>query len=183
MARSLNAGWHLPVEVSMVWDTGKKCCQAIHLNLIMEVSFPMRTWLAAVIQDAQVLLPLSLVVSVSGKNSPGSEGMQEWWWWAEGLLFGLAHVFHLLGNSYGSLCNHHSLLCATTWLLCCAVMGWGLETRWGFQNRARPQSGWRKPKGKYTKLIVYQSCSDELGKKGPSAFEGLQSFFSLAAEA
>lgn len=32
---------------------------------------------------------------------------------------GMAHVFHLLGNSYGSLCNHRSLLCATTWLLCC----------------------------------------------------------------
>lgn len=63
--------------------------------------------------------PLSLVVSVSGKNSPGYEEMQgRWWWWAEGLLLGMAHVFHLLGNSYGSLCNHRSLLCATTWLLC-----------------------------------------------------------------
>lgn len=60
---------------------------------------------------------LSLVVSVSGKNSPGSEGMQGWRC-SEGVLLGMAHIFHLLGNSYGLLCNHLPLLCA-------AVMGWG----------------------------------------------------------
>ena len=72
--------------------------------------------------------PLSLVVSVSGKSSRGSEGMQGWRrrWWSEWLLplLGMAHVFHLLGNSYGSLCNHRSLLCAR--LLCCdGVLGGG----------------------------------------------------------
>ena len=81
--------------------------------------------------------PLSLVVSVSGKNSPGSGGMQgmaaarSWRGW----LFRMAHVFHLLGSGYGSLCNHRSLLC--TWLLCCDGGGDG-ETRWGCRNRQSP---------------------------------------------
>lgn len=52
------------------------------------------------------------------------------------LLLGMAHVFHLLGNSYGLLCNHRSLLCAATWLLCCDEVG--VAKRWGCQCRSVP---------------------------------------------
>ena len=44
-----------PEEDTVVCDSGKYRCQAIHLNNIMEVSFP-REPVHAVIQDAQVLL-------------------------------------------------------------------------------------------------------------------------------
>lgn len=131
LATRPNAVRQLPEEDTVVWDSGKYCCQPIHLNHIMEVSFPWEPG-ARCHSGCSGVAPLSLVVSVSGKNSPGSEGMQGWRrWWAEGLLFGMAHVFHLLGNSYGSLCNHRSLLCAATWLLCCD--GVGVAERWGCQ--------------------------------------------------
>lgn len=109
-----------PEEESAVWTSGKyilptylseSCKCPSHECLLLQRCH----------SGCSGVVPLSLVVSVSGKSSPGSEGMRRRWWWSE--LLGMAHVFHLLGNSYGSLCNHRSLLCAATWLPCCHEVG------------------------------------------------------------
>lgn len=139
------------MEVSLPWVPGARCYSA-----------------------CSGVAPLSLVVSVSGKNSPGSEGMQgrRWWWNEWLLLLGMAHVFLLLGNSYGSLYNHHSLLCAVTWLLCCDEMG--VVERQGCQYRPGPQ---------WIQVVncISKSWMSWGGKKPPSALEGLQSPFSSSA--
>ena len=70
----------------------------------------------------------------------------------------MAHVFHLLGNSYGLLCNHRSLLCAATWLPCCDVMGWGLQKdEAASTDLDHRQVEENTPKEKYKELIVHQS--------------------------
>lgn len=110
--------------------------------------------------------PLSLVVSVSGKNSPGSEGMQgRRRWWSEGLLLMFSTSWVIAMDCYVIIA-----LCYVLRLGCCAMMKWGVANRWDCQYR--PSSGWKKnPKGKYNKLIIYQSL-----KKLPST--ELQSTFS-----
>lgn len=119
LAKSPNAAWHLPEEESEAGDSGERSCQPVHLNPNMEVCFPREPG-AHCHFGCSGVAPLSLVVSVSGKSSPGSEGMpKQRWRWSEGLQPRMPHVFHLWGNSYGSLCNHRSLLCAATWLLSC----------------------------------------------------------------
>lgn len=114
----------------------------IHLNPIIEVSFPWQPG-AHYHSACSGVAPLSLVVSISGKNNPGGQGMQVWL----RLLFRMAHVFHLSGDSYRSLCNHHSLLCAATWLQHCDWEGVGW--RWDRLYRLGPQWGWRNCKRKY----------------------------------
>jgi len=55
-------------------------------------------------------------------------------WRTGGLLLGMAHVFHLLGNNYGLLCNHRSLLCAAAWLLVMAAERRGCQYKPGRES-------------------------------------------------
>lgn len=155
-----------PEEESAVWTSGKyflptylseSCKCPSHECLLLQRCH----------SGCSGVVPLSLVVSVSGKSSPGSEGMRRWWW---SELLGMAHVFHLLGNSYGSLCNHRSLLCAATWLPRChevgvAEMGAARNRTW---TTVRLTKKYIKKPNKEKQLIVNQSL-------GWAALEGWQS--------
>lgn len=116
--------------------------------------------------------PLSLVVSVSGKTSPSGEGMKEWLSWTEELLFSTSWVIAMDGYVIIALCY-------VLWLGCCAVIGRRLGMRRSWQHRPGSQSGGRKPREKYKKVIVYQNPGRGR-EKALSSFEGLRCTFSIS---
>lgn len=147
--------------------------QPIHLNHIMEVPFP-RDASARRQSRCSGVAPLSLVVSVPGRISPGCEYMQHCGGGGEeeGCFLEWLVLLHLLCNSYGSLCNHRSLLCAATRRLCCD--GEAAERR-GCQDEPGQKS--TKNYWKYKRVIVCRSLGGA-EKKPASSLEGLQCTFS-----
>lgn len=123
-----NAVWQLPEEDTVVWDWRNLRCQLTHMNHIMEV---MRAWCTV---SFGTLRWRSTLISGQPRQRRYAGMLLSWSEWL--LLLGKAHVFLLLGDSYGSLCNHYYLLCTVTQPLCWEL---GVAERWDCQNRTGPQ--------------------------------------------